>query len=167
MAPAGDVLGEVAARKAVQLEHLRRLGLLSGDRPKAPPGVQELDDWWVHAPVLEAWQHQLRSAVQALQERDPLAPGLSMGQPATCFACPRRGCFPMSSAGLPWNRTQATSGCPAAGATLARSNRQSPSWSAGSPPMRSGAGIRGTGRTGPRHARAGCRRTHGSPAAAA
>ncbi|MGO4187440.1 selenocysteine-specific translation elongation factor [Pseudarthrobacter sp. TAF60_1] len=79
MGPAGDVLGEVAARKAVQVEHLRRLGLLSGHEPDAPPGVQVIDDWWVHAPVLEAWQHQLRIAVQALQERDPLAPGLSMG----------------------------------------------------------------------------------------
>ncbi|WAJ34500.1 selenocysteine-specific translation elongation factor [Arthrobacter sp. FX8] len=79
MDPAGDVLGEVAARKAVQVEHLRRLGLLSGQDPEGPSGVQVIDDWWVHAPVLEAWQHQLRSAVQALQESDPLAPGLSMG----------------------------------------------------------------------------------------
>lgn len=79
MDPAGDVLGEVAARKAVQLEHLRRLGLLSGHQPTAPSGVQVIDDWWVHAPVLEAWQQQLRNAVQSLQERDPLAPGLSMG----------------------------------------------------------------------------------------
>jgi len=79
MDPEGDVLGEVAARKAVQLEQLRRLGLLSGHQPTVPPGVQVIDDWWVHGPVLEAWQQQLRNAVQALQERDPLAPGLSMG----------------------------------------------------------------------------------------
>lgn len=79
MDPEGDVLGEVAARKAVQLEQLRRLGLLSGHHPTVPPGVQVIDDWWVHGPVLEAWQQQLRNAVQALQERDPLAPGLSMG----------------------------------------------------------------------------------------
>lgn len=79
MDPAGDVLGEVAARKAVRVEHLRRLGLLSGQAPEGPPGVQVIDDWWVHAPVFEAWQHQLRNAVRALQESDPLAPGLSMG----------------------------------------------------------------------------------------
>ncbi|MFF2347084.1 selenocysteine-specific translation elongation factor [Pseudarthrobacter sp. NPDC058119] len=79
MDPAGDVLGEVAARRAVQSEHLRRLGVLSGHDAEAPAGVQVFDDWWVHAPVLEAWQQQLRGAVQTLHERDALAPGLSMG----------------------------------------------------------------------------------------
>ncbi|MFF2244398.1 selenocysteine-specific translation elongation factor [Arthrobacter sp. NPDC058130] len=79
MDPAGDVLGEVAARGAVQVQHLRRLGLLSGNDAAAPAGVRVFGDWWVHAPVLEAWQRRLRAAVQALQERDPLAPGLSMG----------------------------------------------------------------------------------------
>lgn len=79
MDPAGDVLGEVAARAAVQVQQLRRLGLLSGHDAAAPPGVRVFGDWWVHAPVLEAWQHRLRAAVQALQERDPLAPGLSKG----------------------------------------------------------------------------------------
>lgn len=79
MDPAGDVLGEVAARGGVQIRHLRRLGLLSGDDAEAPAGVRVFDDWWVHAPVFEAWQHRLRTAVQALKERDPLAPGLSMG----------------------------------------------------------------------------------------
>ncbi|MDQ0028600.1 selenocysteine-specific translation elongation factor [Arthrobacter bambusae] len=79
MDPAGDVLGEVAARGAVRPEHLRRLGLLSGHDAEPPSGVEVIDDWWVHAPVLKAWQHQLRSAVQALEERDPLTQGLSMG----------------------------------------------------------------------------------------
>jgi selenocysteine-specific elongation factor len=79
MDPAGDVLAEVAARGAVEIEHLRRLGLVSGHDAEAPSGVKVIDDWWVHAPVLEAWQQQLRSAVQGLQNRDPLAPGLSMG----------------------------------------------------------------------------------------
>ncbi|GAC1384457.1 MAG: selenocysteine-specific translation elongation factor [Pseudarthrobacter sp.] len=79
MDPAGDVLGEVAARGAVQVQHLRRLGLLSGHDAGIPAGVRVFGDWWVHAPVLEAWEHRLRTAVQALQERDPLAPGLSMG----------------------------------------------------------------------------------------
>ena len=79
MDPAGDVLGEVAARGAVQVQHLRRLGLLSGHDANAPVGVRVFGDWWVHAPVLESWQQRLLTAVQALQERDPLAPGLSMG----------------------------------------------------------------------------------------
>jgi selenocysteine-specific elongation factor len=77
--PAGDVLGEVAARGAVRAEHLHRLGLLPGPEPAAPPGVRVIGDWWVHASVLEAWQERLRSAVQALQERDPLAAGMSLG----------------------------------------------------------------------------------------
>jgi len=79
MDPSGDVLGEVAARRAVQPDRLRRLGLLSGHDAEAPAGVQVIEDWWVHAPVFQSWQHQLRAAVQALQERDALAPGLSMG----------------------------------------------------------------------------------------
>ena len=77
--PAGDVLGEVAARGAVRAEHLHRLGLLPGPETAAPPEVQVIGDWWVHAPVLEAWQERLRAAVQALQERDPLAAGMSLG----------------------------------------------------------------------------------------
>ena len=79
MDPAGDILGEVAARGAVQVDHLRKLGLLPGHDAEAPQGVRVFGDWWVHAPVLEAWQHRLRAAVEALQEKDPLAPGLSMG----------------------------------------------------------------------------------------
>jgi selenocysteine-specific elongation factor len=79
MDPGGDVLGEVAARGAVQVQHLRRLGLLSQQDAAAPSGVRVFGDWWVHAPLFEAWQQRLRTAVQSLQERDPLAPGLSMG----------------------------------------------------------------------------------------
>lgn len=78
MDAAGDVLGEVAGRGAVQEEHLRRLGLLSAHEA-APPGVRVLGDWWVHAPLFEAWQRRLRTALGELQERDPLAPGLSRG----------------------------------------------------------------------------------------
>lgn len=79
MDPAGDTLAEVAARGAVEVQHLRRLGLLSEHDAEATSGIRVLGDWWVHAPVFEAWQHRLRTAVQELQERDPLAPGLSMG----------------------------------------------------------------------------------------
>ncbi|SKC05047.1 selenocysteine-specific elongation factor [Arthrobacter sp. 49Tsu3.1M3] len=78
MDAAGDVLGEVAGRGAVQEEHLRRLGLLSAHEG-APPGVRVLGDWWVHAPLFEAWQHRLRTALGELHEGDPLAPGLSRG----------------------------------------------------------------------------------------
>ncbi|WP_138413553.1 selenocysteine-specific translation elongation factor [Sinomonas gamaensis] len=79
MDPAGDLLGEVAARGAVQEHHLRRLGLLSEHDADPPPGVKAFSDWWVHAPVFEAWQHRLRTELEALHERDPLSPGLSMG----------------------------------------------------------------------------------------
>ncbi|WP_413250809.1 selenocysteine-specific translation elongation factor [Sinomonas flava] len=79
MDPAGDVLGEVAARGAVQEQHLRRLGLLSEEPGAAPAGIRVLREWWVHAPVLESWQQRLRTALEALQESDPLTPGLSMG----------------------------------------------------------------------------------------
>jgi selenocysteine-specific elongation factor len=79
MDAAGDVLAEVAGRGAVQEQHLRRLGLLPAQGALAPDGVRVLGNWWVHAPVYEGWQHRLSAAVQALQERDPLAPGLSSG----------------------------------------------------------------------------------------
>jgi len=79
MDAAGDVLGEVARRGAVQEQHLRRLGLLPANDAEPPSGVQILGDWWVHAPLFEAWQHRLRTALEALQERDPVAPGLSQG----------------------------------------------------------------------------------------
>ncbi|MGN7250405.1 selenocysteine-specific translation elongation factor [Arthrobacter sp. SAFR-014] len=76
---AGDVLGEVAGRGAVQEQHLRRLGLLPAHDAEAPSGVFVFGDWWVHAPLFEAWQHRLRTALEVLLERDPLAPGLSQG----------------------------------------------------------------------------------------
>ncbi|UYY83641.1 selenocysteine-specific translation elongation factor (plasmid) [Arthrobacter sp. YA7-1] len=88
MDPAGDLLGEVAARGAVQADHLNRLGLLSGQDPDPLPGLRVLGEWWVHAPVLEAWQQRLRAAVEELQQRDPLAPGLSMGAAAGLLALP-------------------------------------------------------------------------------
>lgn len=79
MDPAGDVLGEVAARGAVQVQQLHKLGLVAGPDSEAPQGVKVLNGWWVHVPVFEAWQRRLRASVELLQERDPLAPGLSMG----------------------------------------------------------------------------------------
>ncbi|GAB2760242.1 selenocysteine-specific translation elongation factor [Sinomonas soli] len=88
MDPAGDVLAEVAARGAVEVQHLHRLGLLSERGAQAPSGVRVLGDWWVHAPVIDAWQQRLRAAVEALHERDPLAPGLSMGAARDLLALP-------------------------------------------------------------------------------
>ncbi|MDQ0756624.1 selenocysteine-specific translation elongation factor [Arthrobacter sp. B3I4] len=92
----GDVLGEVARRGAVQEEHLRRLGLLpaqdgNAQDADAPAGVRVLGDWWVHAPAFEAWQRRLRTAVQALHERDPLAPGLSGGAARDLLELPHEG----------------------------------------------------------------------------
>jgi selenocysteine-specific elongation factor len=88
MDPAGDVLAEVAARGAVEVQHLHRLGLLSEHGAQAPSGVRVLGDWWVHAPVIDVWQQRLRAAVEALHERDPLAPGLSMGAARDLLALP-------------------------------------------------------------------------------
>ena len=87
MDAAGDVLGEVAGRGAVQEEHLRRLGLLSAHEAP-PPGVRVLGDWWVHAPLFEAWQRRLRTALGELHERDPLAPGLSRGAARDLLSLP-------------------------------------------------------------------------------
>ncbi len=79
MDPTGDVTGEVAIRGAIHVDQLHKLGLVAGPDAEPPAGVKAFGAWWVHVPVLEAWQHRLHAAVQALQERDPLAPGLSMG----------------------------------------------------------------------------------------
>lgn len=79
MDPDGDLPGEVAARGAVQVQQLLKLGLLSRLDAHAPEEVKVLDGWWVHSPVFEAWQRRLRASVELLRERDPLAPGLSMG----------------------------------------------------------------------------------------
>ncbi|GGH91719.1 selenocysteine-specific translation elongation factor [Arthrobacter liuii] len=88
MDPAGDVLGEVAARGLVEVHHLGRLGLVPEHDAEAPSGVRVFGAWWVHAPLFDAWQHRLRTAVQALQDGDPLAPGLSMGAARDLLALP-------------------------------------------------------------------------------
>ena len=84
----GDVLVEVARRGAVQEQHLRRLGLLSSDDAGAPDDVRVLGGWWVHAPVLDSWQRRLRTAVEELHGRDPLAAGLSRGAARDLLALP-------------------------------------------------------------------------------
>jgi selenocysteine-specific elongation factor len=81
----GDVATEVARRGAVPEHHLRRLGLLSG---VIPDQVRVLDGWWVHGPTYEAWQQRLRTAVNELHARDPLADGLSRGAACDLLALP-------------------------------------------------------------------------------
>ncbi|THE09988.1 selenocysteine-specific translation elongation factor, partial [Kocuria rosea] len=84
----GDVGAEVARRGAVQAQHLHRLGLVT-TADAAPPGdVRALGGWWVHAPVLESWTQRLRTAVEELHARDPLAAGLSRGAARDLLALP-------------------------------------------------------------------------------
>ncbi|WP_445153437.1 selenocysteine-specific translation elongation factor [Arthrobacter sp. Hor0625] len=94
MDPAGDLAGAVAARGAVREDHLRRLGLLTGQDPAEYDDIHVVGEWWVHAPVLEAWQQRLRTAVEELRQRDPLAPGLSMGAAAGLLSLPDERLLP-------------------------------------------------------------------------
>lgn len=94
MDPTGDLAGAVAARGAVREDHLRRLGLLTGQDPAGFDDIHVMGDWWVHAPVLEAWQQRLRTAVEELRQRDPLAPGLSMGAAAGLLSLPDERLLP-------------------------------------------------------------------------
>ena len=75
----GDVGAEVARRGAVRESHLRRLGLLADGDAQVPAGVRVLDGWWLHGATYEAWQQRLKSAVNELHTRDPMADGLSRG----------------------------------------------------------------------------------------
>ena len=81
----GDVAAEVARRGAVQESHLRRLGLLPDT---APPEVRVLEGWWVHRPAYDGWRQRLRTAVDELHARDPLADGLSRGAARDLLALP-------------------------------------------------------------------------------
>ncbi|MFI7585291.1 selenocysteine-specific translation elongation factor [Kocuria sp. M1N1S27] len=84
----GDVLVEVARRGAVPAQHLHRLGLLPAGDTAPPADVRVLGDWWVHAPVLDSWTRRLRTAVDELHSRDPLAAGLSRGAARDLLALP-------------------------------------------------------------------------------
>ena len=83
----GDLVAEVGRRGAVRREHLQRLGLLSATAT-APPDVEVVGGWWVHRPTYEAWQQRLRSLVEELHARDPLAEGLSRGAARDLLAVP-------------------------------------------------------------------------------
>lgn len=84
----GDVAAEVARRGAVQESHLRRLGLLAGGDTTTPAEVRVLGSWWVHGATYDAWQQRLRTAVDELHARDPLADGLSRGAARDLLALP-------------------------------------------------------------------------------
>lgn len=77
MGPGGDAALEVARRGAVRRSALQRMGVRAVQA--VPDGVLQQGQWWVHAPVFDAWQRRLRAAVQQLLQDDPLAPGLSRG----------------------------------------------------------------------------------------
>lgn len=87
----GDVLAKVAERGAVEVDHLRRIGLVGSDA--APPAeVRQLGGWWIHLSTYDAWRRQLRSLVESDAQRDQLTPGVSqgavrdaLGQPAAHF----------------------------------------------------------------------------------
>jgi selenocysteine-specific elongation factor len=84
----GDVATEVARRGAVHERHLRRLGLLPDGSTAVPAGVRVLDGWWVHGATYDAWQQRLRTAMDELHARDPLADGLSRGAARDLLALP-------------------------------------------------------------------------------
>jgi selenocysteine-specific elongation factor len=78
MPPEGGVLAKVAGRGAVEVDYLRRIGLVGPDAAP-PPEVRELGGWWVHVPAYEEWRRQLRALVEGDAQRDQLTPGVSQG----------------------------------------------------------------------------------------
>ncbi|QCU77657.1 selenocysteine-specific translation elongation factor [Citricoccus sp. SGAir0253] len=85
MPDGGDALGEIARRGAVRAAALDRLGLTV---PAGAVGVRRLGEWWLHEPVLAGWRERLRTAVEDLAARDPLAAGLSRGAALDLLAVP-------------------------------------------------------------------------------
>ena len=131
MDAAGDVLGEVAARGAVQEEHLRRLGLLSAHDAGATrrPGSGRL----VGARSRSSRHGSIGCARPSghCMSAIPSPRAFPGARPGTCSTCPMSGFLTRSSAKQVWNRRAATSGCQAPKATLAPSGRRSRNWSAG------------------------------------
>jgi selenocysteine-specific elongation factor len=87
MTTGGDVSTEVARRGAVQASHLRRLGLI-GEASAPPDDVGVVAGWWVHGPTFAGWRQRLRTALEALSQRDPLSGGLSRGAARDLLALP-------------------------------------------------------------------------------
>ncbi|MGN6310046.1 MAG: selenocysteine-specific translation elongation factor [Xanthobacteraceae bacterium] len=78
MSSGGDVLAKVARHGAVEVDDLRRIGLVGRDA--VPPSeVREFGGWWVHLPTYDAWRQQLRALVESDAQRDQLTPGISQG----------------------------------------------------------------------------------------
>ncbi len=78
MPPDGDVLVKVSGQGAVEVEHLRRIGLVGADAAP-PPEVRELGGWWVHIPAYDEWRQRVRALVESEAQRDQLSPGISQG----------------------------------------------------------------------------------------
>lgn len=78
MPPEGDMLAKVAALGTVEVNYLRRIGLVGPDSAP-PPEVRALGGWWVHLPAYDAWRRQLRTLVETDAQRDQLTPGVSQG----------------------------------------------------------------------------------------
>lgn len=78
MPPEGDVLAKVAGRGAVEVDHLRRIGLIGSDAVP-PPEVHALGGWWLHLPAYDEWRRKLRALVESDAARDQLTPGVSQG----------------------------------------------------------------------------------------
>lgn len=82
----GDPVAETVKYGAVSTERLRLLGFAADETPSGD--VVVADGWWIHAPRLAEWATQLRAAVEAAHERDPLAPGLPRGAARTALGEP-------------------------------------------------------------------------------
>lgn len=74
----GDLVREVARRGAVTAAHLTSLGVV-GPGTEPPAGVRVAGDWWIDETTCAAWADRLREATAGVYDRDPLAPGLSVG----------------------------------------------------------------------------------------
>lgn len=82
----GDPVAETVKYGAVSTERLRLLGFAADETPSGD--VVVADGWWIHTPRLAQWATQLRAAVEAAHERDPLAPGLPRGAARTALGDP-------------------------------------------------------------------------------
>ena len=105
MDAAGDVLGEVARRGAVQEQHLRRLGLLlRARRPKRPPAS---GFWVIGGCTLPSSRHGSTGCARQsrrCRSATPWPRAFPAVRRVTCSNCPMRGCLPPSSAMPAWKQ---------------------------------------------------------------
>ncbi len=78
MPAGGDVLAKIARHGAVEVAHLRRLGMLSADA-QPPQEARVIGGWWVHLPTYDTWRRRLVAMVAKEHERDLLTNGVSQG----------------------------------------------------------------------------------------